>query len=192
MPSARGRGGRGGFGRRARPPEQPDSPEAARGRAIGMLARRDYPAKMLKSRLTDSGYAPEAADAAVTTLEDERLVNDLRYVESAVAGRTARGQGPIRIALELRRQGVAAELVTAAVDSRSPDWAERAAELRRRRFGAAAPADRRERARQVRFLLQRGFAGDHVRHALGAGLEAELEMDLDADELHDEPDDATE
>jgi regulatory protein len=157
-----------------------------------MLARRDYPAKLLKSRLTDSGYAPEAAEAAVTTLEDERLVNDLRYVESAVAGRTARGQGPIRIALELRRQGVAVELVTAAVDSRSPYWAERAAELRRRRFGAAAPADARERARQVRFLLQRGFTGEHVRHALGAGLDADLELDLDEADLHGEPGDDSE
>jgi regulatory protein len=154
-----------------------------------MLARRDYPAKLLKSRLTESGYAPEAADAAVSTLEDERLVNDLRYVEAAVAGRTSRGQGPIRIALELRRQGVAAELVAAALDGRSPHWAERAAELRRRRFGAAAPADGRERSRQVRFLLQRGFSGEHVRHALGAGLEEDLEVDLQSAELHGEPDD---
>lgn len=178
MGSAPGRGG-GGFGRRrgGRPPEQPDSAAAARGRAIGLLARRDYPARLLRSRLAESGFAPDAVDAAVTMLEDERLVNDQRYVEAAVAARTSRGQGPIRIALELRRQGVDAELVAAAVNGRSPDWAERAAELRRRRFGTAPPADTRERARQVRFLLQRGFGGEHVRHALGAGLGPDLDLD---------------
>jgi regulatory protein len=191
MPPAGGPGGRRRFGRgRARPPEQPQSPEAARGKAIGLLARRDYPAKLLRSRLTESGYEPQAAEAAVTSLETERLVNDQRYVEAAVAGRVSRGQGPIRIALELRRQGVAADLVAAAVAARDPQWLTRAADLRRRRFGEAAPADARERARQVRFLLQRGFAGDHVRHALGAAHDPDLGLDLEAGDLDQGPDDA--
>ncbi len=194
MPSARGPGGGGRVGRRrgARPPDRPDSPEAARGKAIGLLARRDYPARLLKSRLAEAGYAPDAADAAVTTLEDERLVNDQRYVDSAVAGRISRGQGPIRIALELRRQGVAPDLVTVAVDARSPEWLARAAALRRRRFGDTPPADARERARQVRFLLQRGFAGDHVRHALGAGFDPDLGLELEADALDGGMDDEAE
>jgi regulatory protein len=183
MPSGPGHGGgkgrmRGrGFGRGRKPPEDPASAEAARGRAIGLLSRRDYPRRALKERLADSGFAEEAAESAVTALEDERLVNDERYVEAAVAARTARGQGPIRIALELRRQGVAAALITAAVDPRSPEWAERARELRRRRFGAEPPRDHKERARQVRFLLQRGFSGDHIRRALDArvGDDSDLE-----------------
>jgi regulatory protein len=183
MPSGPGHGGgkgrlRGrGFGRARQPPEDPASAEAARGRAIGLLSRRDYPRRALKERLADSGFAEEAAESAVATLEDERLVNDERFVESAVAGRTARGHGPIRIALELRRQGVAAALVAAAVDAKSPLWAERARELRRRRFGAALPRDPRERTRQVRFLLQRGFTGEHVRHALDGRLGEDPDLD---------------
>jgi len=181
MPSGPGHGGgtgrRRGFGRARKPPEDPASAEAARGRAIGMLSRRDYPRRALKERLADSGFAEEAAESAVTSLEDERLVSDERYVESAVAGRTARGQGPIRIALELRRQGVAAALVAAAVDPKSPEWAERARDLRQRRFGAEQPRDPRERARQVRFLLQRGFSGEHVRRALDARLGDDLDLD---------------
>jgi len=183
VPSGPGHGGgkgraRGrGFGRGRKPPEDPTSAEGARGRAIGLLSRRDYPRRALKERLADSGFAEDAAESAVAALEDERLVNDARYVESAVAGRSARGQGPIRIALELRRQGVAAALVAAAVDARAPEWAERARELRRRRFGAELPRDRKERARQVRFLLQRGFGGDHVRHALDARAGEELDLE---------------
>lgn len=179
MPSGHG-GGKGrtrGFGRGRKPPEDPASADAARGRAIGLLSRRDYPRRALKKRLAESGFADAAAESAVTALEDERLVNDARYVEAAVAGRTARGQGPIRIALELRRQGVAAALVAAAVDARSPEWAERARDLRRRRFGADPPKDAKERARQIRFLLQRGFSGDHVRRALDARAGDDLELD---------------
>ncbi len=183
MPSGPGHGGgkgrlRGrGFGRARKPPDDPASAEAARGRAIGMLSRRDYPRAALKARLADSGFVEQAAESAVATLEGERLVNDERYVEAAVAGRTARGQGPIRIALELRRQGVAASLVATAVDAKSPAWAERARELRRRRFGEEPPRDRKERTRQVRFLLQRGFTGEHVRHALDGRLGDDLELE---------------
>ena len=191
MPSGRGQGGdrrtgRRGFGRARRPPDDPDSKEAARGRAIGLLSRRDLPAGALRGRLADAGFASGAADEAVDELIDERLVNDARYVEAAVASRTARGQGPVRIAMELKRLGVAADLVSGAVDARHPDWLERAADLRRRRFGAAPPTDARERARQARFLLYRGFTGEHLRAAFGAAVPEE-EFDLEALEGSDEP-----
>jgi regulatory protein len=188
MPSGRGGGkgrgrGRGlGLGHGRKPLADPASAEAARDRAIGLLSRRDYPRRALKERLADSGFADEAAELAVAALEDERLVNDARYVEAAVAGRAARGQGPIRIALELRRQGVSAALVAEAVDARAPEWAERARDLRRRRFGAGPPKDAAERARQIRFLLQRGFSGDHIRFALGVRGGDEPELD---DTSHD-------
>jgi regulatory protein len=185
-----GAGRRGSFGRRgpAKAPEQPESVDAVRGKAIGLLARRDYPSRALKTRLEDAGFTPAAVESAVTELEDERFVSDERYVEAAVRGRAGRGQGPIRISIELRRQGVAPALVAEAVDARSPVWAERATELRHRRFGAGAPKDPRERARQVRFLLQRGFTGDHVRLALGAAA-ADLELDEDLSPLGEDAED---
>jgi len=165
------------FGRGPRPPADPSSAEAARGRAISLLSRRDYPRRALKARLADSGFEDGAAETAVAGLEDERLVNDARYVEGAIAGRSARGQGPLRIALELRRQGVPEALIREALDPRAAEWAERATELRRRRFGAAAPTSPKERARQVRFLLQRGFSADQVRRALGSRVAEDLEIE---------------
>lgn len=169
-----GSGWRGGFRRRAaKPPEDPASEEAARGKAIRLLTRRDYPARQLRGRLGDAGFEAGAADAAVADLEDLNIVNDARYVESAVAGRTARGQGPIRIALELIRAGCTRELVDAAVDRDAAHWTDSAVDLRRRRFGPALPARGKEHARQARFLLQRGFTGGQVRAALAAAGEDE-------------------
>ena len=176
MPPGQGRGGRdpprAGHRRLAgRAPSlaDPSSVSAARGTAIGLLSRRDYPRRALKGRLTEAGFDAEAAECAVSELEDERLVNDARFVEAAVASRIARGQGPLRIALELRHLGVAAALVDAAVDSRSAEWTGRAQALRRRRFGPAVPTAAAARARQARFLLYRGFTGEQVRAALGRG-----------------------
>jgi regulatory protein len=168
------RRGRRGFGARARAPADPASVSGARSRAIGVLARRDLPRKALKGRLTEVGYGEETAETAVAELEDELLVNDARYVESAVAARISRGQGPIRILMELRRLGVAPELLNPAVDSRSPEWVERATALRRRRFGGQPPGNPKESTRQARFLLYRGFTGEQVRRALGRAA-AEIE-----------------
>lgn len=178
-----GRPPRGGRGFRARPrraPEEPASVPAARNRAVGLLSRRDYPSRALKGRLTQAGFEPTAAAEAVAELEDERLVNDERFVEAAIASRAARGQGPIRIAQELKQSGVAASLVASALDARDPRWAQAAVDLRRRRFGAGAPADAAARNKQVRFLLYRGFTGDQVRAALKAAGD-DLEEDLDPD-----------
>ncbi len=181
-----GRPARGGRSRRAfgaRAPaltEEPASAEAAKGRAIGWLSRRDYPRDALKTRLIDVGFLESAAEDAVGSLEDERLVNDVRYVEGAVTSRTNRGFGPIRIRIELQRLGLASEVIESAIDAGSPRWSERAMALRQRRFGAAAPLNPKERARQVRFLLSRGFTGGHVRDALGA---AGRDLDLDEADL---------
>ncbi len=169
-----------------RPPADPAGADAARGTAIGLLSRRDYPRSALKDRLTDAGFETATAESAVAGLEDERLVNDARYVEAAVAGRIGRGQGPLRIILELRRAGVPPTLVAAAVDSQAPEWRDRAILLHRRRFGPGAPRDPRQRARQARFLLYRGFTSDHVRAALGARTdETFLELESAADDPSD-------
>ena len=63
--------------------------------------------------------------------------------------------------------------------------------LRVRRFGPAEPADAREKQRQMRFLLQRGFTAAQVRIALADSQGAE-EMDLEDEPVDledDSPDD---
>ena len=165
--STRGRR-RGGFGgRRPKQAEAPDSVEEARGRAIAMLARRDHAKTAIVERLTDSGFEATAVESAVAELERERFVDDARFADSAVAARVSRGHGPIRIRLELLRAGLPAALIDAALEPRSAVWSQRAARLRVRRFGEVLPDDPRERQRQARFLLARGFTGPQVQDAMG-------------------------
>ncbi len=156
---------RAGFGGRRKAPEKPADPESARLSGIGMLARRDFARRALRERLIDRGYEPEAAEAAVVALEDERLLDDARLAGTRIAGRISRGHGPLRIALELQRSGLERDLVAAAMKVTDVDWGEQAAIVLQRRFGATAPADATERACRARFLFYRGFRGDHVRAA---------------------------
>ncbi len=72
----------------------------------------------------------------------------------------------MRIRRDLGQAGVAAPLIDAALAAVG-DWAGIARQVRRRRFGAKAPASWAEKGRQARFLQYRGFTNDHIRSALG-------------------------
>lgn len=140
---------------------------SARAAAVALLARRDLPSGELRERLTERGFAPEATAAALSELAAEGALNDERYAHNYVAYQSGRGRGPIRIGADLRTHGLPQELIEAALES-GPDWRALAAAARVRRFGKAAPANWREKARQARFLQYRGFSADHIRAATGA------------------------
>ena len=142
-------------------------PDAARMAAMALLARRDFATGELRQKLESQGFRPEVAAAVVTELVGERALDDGRYAENYVAYHSGRGQGPLRIAADLKALGVPSELVEAALAS-GPDWRVLAREVRTRKFGAEPPAEWAEKTRQARFLQYRGFSSDHIRAATGA------------------------
>ena len=151
----------------------PDDQQAARLAALKLLNRRDFGARELAGRLAERGFEAATATLVVERLVQEKLLDDARYAFHFVAYHANRGQGPVRIAHRLHEAGVAAELVTAVVDANAADWRRRCAEVRRKRFGARAPASWAERGKQARFLSQRGFSSDQVRAAVGRDLDGE-------------------
>ena len=58
-------------------------------------------------------------------------------------------------------------VIEGAMEAVVCDWFELAGEQRRKKFGAEAPADFKEKARQMRFLQYRGFEQDHIQAAVG-------------------------
>jgi len=81
----------------------------------------------------------------------------------------AKGQGPMKIRHALRERGVGEALARRFLDDDREAWRARAEAVRSKRFGAEPPTDLHERARQVRFLAQRGFAHEHIRFAPETG-----------------------
>jgi regulatory protein len=143
-----------------------------RAAATALLARRDFARGELAARLSASGFDPAAVAAALEELAGERLIDDERYAQNFIAYHAARGQGPVRIAAELRRHGLADGLIEAALAA-GGDWHALARRARAAKFGPAAPAGWAEKARQSRFLQYRGFSSDHIRTAVGADPELE-------------------
>jgi regulatory protein len=136
--------------------------------AVRLLARRDHSVSELRRKLLVRGYEQSVVEGVLTRLESSKSLNDQRYTENVVAYRARRGQGPSRIRNELRRSGVEAEAIDAAIktDADAPDFVALAREARRRKFGADLPKDWKERSRQARFLQYRGFSTDHIRAVL--------------------------
>jgi len=145
-------------------------PAAARSVAIGLLARRDYATGELRARLQRKGFNADVVEATLGELIDERALDDARYAGNYVNYSASRGQGPLRIAAELKALELPPGLIEAALAG-GPDWRALAGEVRNRKFGSEPPADWPEKARQARFLQYRGFSSDHIRLALGADLD---------------------
>ncbi len=147
-----------------------------RRRALDLLARREHSRAELRAKLLRRGQAGEHAGermgetvaAVLDALEAEGLLSDARFAESYVSARQARGEGPLRIATALRQRGVAEELIARYVDREDATWQRVMEAAWRKRFGGARPRDFKERARQARFLLQRGFAQSQVMALLKA------------------------
>jgi regulatory protein len=153
--------------------EQGADREAARAAAIALLSRRDFASAALREQLASRGFDEATAGGVVADLAGEGLVNDERYAQYYVAYHAGRGQGPIRIAAELRRLGVAGSLIEAALES-GPDWGALARRVRCAKFGTQPPESWAQKARQARFLQYRGFSADHIRVATGVDADAGL------------------
>ena len=150
--------------------------------AVGLLARRDYSEKELRKKLTERGYIEIAIEPVVEELLATRKLNDERFGENVVAYRARRGHGPARIRHELQKSGLSRSAIDEAVKGDdAPDFLALARAARARKFGPDIPKDRKERAKQARFLQYRGFSNDHIRAVLEGDPEDDSGPDTGSD-----------
>lgn len=145
--------------------------EALRERALRILARRDYARLELSRKLAPHAESAPQLEALLDELTAQSLLSDERYAQVRLHSRAAR-LGDARLAYELRSQGVADQLITAALAT-GDDELTRARRVWQRKFGNAplAAGDGVGRARQIRFLSARGFSAETIRRILRGNLE---------------------
>ncbi|HTY50224.1 MAG TPA: regulatory protein RecX [Steroidobacteraceae bacterium] len=132
---------------------------------MALLARRDFAVRELADRLAEGGHAGDAIETVLAELTAGSILDDARFASHYVSYHADRGQGPWRIARDLRTRKVAEGVIEAALAE--PDWPALAREVRIRRFGLTPPKSWPDKARQARFLQYRGFSSDHIRSAIG-------------------------
>jgi regulatory protein len=131
-----------------------------RQKALRLLAMRDHSRAELERKLAALGTPQEIA-AVLDRMAELGLQSDRRYAEAWVRGK-ARRFGTARLKTELARRGVDSETVAEVLATGELDSdIERARAVWAVKFGSVA-ADRREWARQARFLQGRGFSSEVI------------------------------
>jgi regulatory protein len=146
-------------------PRRPRKEKSLLARALGYLARREHSRAELRRKLAPHAESAEQLDRLLADLEAKKLLSDRRLAEVMARSRGERF-GAARVKQELRARGVADPLVRETVGELSRTELNRAREVWRRKFDAP-PADAAERARQMRFLAQRGFDAEVIRRVVG-------------------------
>jgi regulatory protein len=146
----------------AKPAFQP----SLKGRALRLLGQREHSRRELERKLAPYEQEPGTLARALDELQSKGYLDEQRAAESLVH-RRATQYGATRLRQEMQDKGLARELIEQTLAGLKDSELSRAREVRRRRFDAL-PADARERSRQTRFLLARGFPGDVVRRVLGS------------------------
>jgi len=133
-------------------------------RALDYLARREHSRLELEKKLTP--YAPtlEELSFVLDSLEQCGLLSAGRMVEQVVHVRRSKF-GSRRIVHELQQKGIDEDLIAAALPHLKETELETARTVWRKKFGAM-PINAKERAKQMRFLMSRGFTPEIIRQVL--------------------------
>jgi regulatory protein len=126
--------------------------------ATRALSAQDLSRRRLAERLQARGATAAESEHAANALEAAGLVDDARLARTRAAALAERGWGDAAVSARLQAEGVASELVAAALAELPPE-AERAVRL------AAREPDPR---RAWRLLARRGFSPESAEAAVGS------------------------
>jgi regulatory protein len=127
-----------------------------RERALGYLSRREYSRLELKRKLAPHADDEHEVESLLEDFAARGWLSEARFAEQIVHARRSK-YGAQRIAHELKEKGVGADAVAAILPGLRESELETARAVWAKKFGVL-PQDARERAKQMRFLMSRGFS----------------------------------
>ncbi|HEV2611111.1 MAG TPA: recombination regulator RecX [Noviherbaspirillum sp.] len=135
-----------------------------KARALKYLSAREHSRLELSRKLARYAQEGDDIEALLDSLEAAKLLSEARFSESLVHRRATRF-GNSRIFSELQSHGIEAEALAEIKSNLAESEVARALEVWRKKFNSppVAPA---ERAKQIRFLQQRGFSLASIQRVL--------------------------
>lgn len=150
-------------------------------RAMRLLSQRDHSEAELRRKLAvqplvaQARFAPQSfhhpSEEPVNPAVIEQVIaycyqhnwlDNQRFANSFIAGRSRKGYGAQRIRAELMQKGVEKEIVQAALAACDIDWCEQAKRVAQRKFGDPLPVEWQDKAKVQRYLLSRGFFQEEI------------------------------
>lgn len=132
-----------------------------------LLAGREHSRAELERKLASHEQQPGELAAALDALQAKGFIDEQRVLDS-VLHRRAGQFGQRRLQQELQQRGLAADAIAHSLAALRGSELERARAVRLKKFGDQPPGTPADKAKQMRFLLGRGFDADTVRRALAA------------------------
>jgi regulatory protein len=142
-----------------------------KARALRYLSAREHSRLELRRKLARYAEEGDDVEALLDFLEKNNWLSQERFAESLIHRKAAR-YGNSRVVAELQSHGLKGEALAELKANLAESETARAREVWRRKFGTVAQ-DVAERAKQMRFLLQRGFSPRAVRAAMQGGADEE-------------------
>lgn len=125
---------------------------------LRLLTRRDHSRKEIQDKLAVKGYNRSQVSAIIDDLARQSWQDDTRYAEIYARMRSHKGFGPLRIAYELKQHGIEAHTVDKVLRATSDNWSNLMEQVYNKKYPESVAMDNNERAKRIRFLLQRGFS----------------------------------
>jgi regulatory protein len=142
-----------------------------KGRALRALAARDHSRVELERKLASFEEEPGQLAKVLDELQAKGFLDEQRAADS-LAHRRGQKLGTARVVQEMRARGIELDAIESATQHLKATEIERAREVWRKKFGEPAQ-DASERAKQMRFLITRGFSSEIIRRVVAGDPEEE-------------------
>ena len=134
-----------------------------RSYAFAVLTRREYSKADLIEKLGLYAMDRDEVLKLVEELAKENYQSDQRVAEIMLSSQKRKGKGPNRIKLALKSKKIDASLIQEEL--KETDWNEQAYQLKVKKYGTKVEKEPKLKAKQIRFLMYRGFEMDAIMKA---------------------------
>lgn len=144
-----------------------------RGRALRLLSQREHSRAELATKLRPHCDASHELEALLADFATKGWLDDKRASDSLVHRKAARF-GAARIKQDLQAKGLSPDLIASALEGLRASEGARAQAVWQKKFGRTAQTPA-ERAKQIRFLLTRGFSASVASQVVSARVAGDAE-----------------
>lgn len=135
-----------------------------RSYAFAVLTRKEYSKAELIEKLALYAESRDEVIALVDELAAQQYQSDQRVAEIMLSSQKRKGKGPNQIKMKLKSKKIDSALI--AEELKETDWADQAYQLKVRKYGLEVTKDPKIKAKQIRFLMYRGFEMDAIMKAI--------------------------
>lgn len=137
-----------------------------RAAILRLLTRRDHGYQELITKLSARGYPIHAICELLDDYKEKGYLDDRRFASHYATYRRQRGYGPKRIACELKTRGIDDSIIAENTKITDNDWLNEMQMLLAKKARTISLSEPKQKAKIVRFFLNRGFTQEQINSLL--------------------------